>query len=413
MFVIWDALAKDFIKDIGSVNVRYFHSEEELRFEEHLLDAHRYKLYPFTGGFWGLREYSKIDNLEYHSCVWSKEAWFRERIFVQSVFPHVLLSDPEVVYYTPSAKKGEKDIQEPIKAGKFLQKYYGDILDQTKIKYWSDLHRETYAEAGELTWYKTPEELAYVYSLDSTFYSCMQGKEWPFKGHPVSVYGAGDIHCAAIVKNGRVFARALVWPAKNKVGRIYGDVALLRKALKDYGIKTESNQAHYDDFEGARLISRFGAGGVVLPYIDGKVCGVKPSYSGLTITTLSDPDAEWCAHDSEGFVYRGTRCSHCDSLIDDQAEFVDPEGDKVVCEECVLAVAFWCTVTLKHYSYDSFSCVEINGRQLCYEACEGMVFKSDWSNVLFFNDESVTLTDGRRVSASELQEIDREERQAA
>jgi hypothetical protein len=100
--------------------------------------------------------------------------------------------------------------------------------------------------------------------------------------HPVRIYGNSPDLMLAYVRSiddpDRFSARALVWPEKKLVGRIYGDQTRIIKALKDAGYDTTKSFFSYNDLIGARINYVEDDGDedkAVCPYIDGsqKVSG--------------------------------------------------------------------------------------------------------------------------------------------
>lgn len=210
--------------------------------------------------------------------VWHYEDWYRLRLEDLGHYPTINESNTELIDYFPDIKKAEKGITQSTKPGKYLKTFFGDILSEKQIKYFSDLHKESYKQV-EVEWATTPDEIEDVYSLSAGFSSCMQypRSHWSHGIHPTRAYGAGDLSIAYIKRGRTLLARALVWREKKKVGRVYGDVALLKAGLKSAGIETESDSNYYDTMEGAKLLYIPAPGksnAAVLPYVDGERAGV-------------------------------------------------------------------------------------------------------------------------------------------
>jgi hypothetical protein len=225
---------------------------------------------------WKKRELQKFSNGQYQPCVWQDEKWYtdaKEKVF-DKFFPHISLTNTSVIAFTETPEKGMQDIQTPIKPGKFLQRFFGKVLSADEITEWANRHTEEWAKGPQLKLASTPEEITAVYEMNSGFTSCMQKPVNHFEPliNPTRVYANGDLKLGYITdKSGKLLARALVWPEKKKVGRIYGDDYRFRAAVKEtLGFETKSNNGTYDTFAGAKLERIEYENGFVVPYIDGQ-----------------------------------------------------------------------------------------------------------------------------------------------
>jgi len=287
----------------------------------------------------------------YKNPVWFGASWYVERFEDIKTFAHVDPENPEMILFFENREKLSKGRTTAIKPGKFLKKFFSDVLSEDDILKWTDKHKEQYVDVAGLSWARTPEEISAVYQMDATFGSCMQHKMTPVPGrnyntggwpldlpvHPTAVYGAGDLSLAYLHKGNRLLGRALVWEEKGLVGRVYGDIVGIRSALKKYGISTDSDQYNYDTFEGARLLKVEypwpepdndnghifrGQPRVVAPYIDGKVDGLAPSDCGeyfiITDQQYADEDGynpanptDFKATEPGGYVLGSCKCAKC------------------------------------------------------------------------------------------------------
>lgn len=286
----------------------------------------------------------------YTPPAWHAESWYRERFEDIKAFAHVSDIAPENILFFESKAKLSKGRTTPIKPGKFLKKYFADVLNEQDILKWTEKHKEQFVDGSELHWAETGEEIAAVYSMSATFNSCMQHKFPAKEGdrnsghfprdlpvHPTYVYGAGDLSLAYLHKGDRLVGRALVWKEKGLVGRVYGDIVSVRSALKRAGIHTTSDQTDYDTFEGARLLhvpfpyAEDDNGKydhvykeqprIVVPYIDGKVEGLVFSEDKkYLILTDQEWDEDWThcenpatfkASDAGGYAYGSCECKMC------------------------------------------------------------------------------------------------------
>src|SRR4051812_29879093 len=73
--------------------------------------------------------------------VWINETWFRNDFRDNGAtryhYLHVSANDPKLLAYTADADKGRRNIQTPIKPGKYLAKYFSKVLSAKQIKYYA------------------------------------------------------------------------------------------------------------------------------------------------------------------------------------------------------------------------------------------------------------------------------------
>lgn len=270
---------------------------------------------------WKQREMDRFKKGEYHLPVWYDEKWFqdaKERVFDKH-YPHVSMKDPEHIAFTDTPEKGMQDVQTKIKPGRFLERFFGEVLTADEIKHWSGKHVEEWSKGPELKIASTPDEIEAVYRMTSGFTSCMQKPVTLFQPliNPTRVYGAGDIKLVYITdkKGTKLLARALCWPEKKKVGRVYGDGPRLRAAIEAVlGFKTQSNNDLYDTFAGARLLKIQYEGGYIVPYLDARgtnECYVEDVGDYLVITKGKGMGAT----SQHGYVGTGKTCAQCGNYI--------------------------------------------------------------------------------------------------
>jgi len=202
-------------------------------------------------------------------------------------FPHTSLEDPTMVAYTPSYEYGIRDRQVRLKVGRYLQKYYGEVLSEEQIR---TLANE--AKGYEVQWAKSVEDIREVYRVGPS--SCMSGG-WRDEGisgdvTPIDVY-AGEFSLGYYKNSaGKIIARGLVHEPTKTWVRTYGDEGTtLAEAFNALGY------THSHDWVGAKLnvvIDRDGR--TLLPYLDGDAKGVKRVGSKWEICESGDDYEYWC-----------------------------------------------------------------------------------------------------------------------
>lgn len=274
-------------------------------------------------------------------------SWFpRSHIALSKHFAHVAKSDPSKIAFVEDDAKGRADRITVMKPGRFLTKFFSDVLTPEEI---GDLANRFIARSkpGTLHFAKTADEIERVYLEGPS--SCMahDASDYQSSEHPVRVYAAGDLQVAYIVR-GDITARAVVWPEKKIYGRIYGDADRLRPALEKEGY-TEGY------LTGARLLRIEDDGYLICPYLDGD-CTVRDEGDYLVIGGDIDADStsgliedyriscECCGdrinphRDDYSYVQvdrwgnQEVYCSHCEenrTVYCEHEEITVPEDDAV------------------------------------------------------------------------------------
>ncbi len=205
---------------------------------------------------WELREEARFALGDYQAVPWAHDL-----PAITGHYAHLSSDKPGLIAYTQTPAKGEADRQTQIRPGRYLTQYYPD-LSAKEVRRLSN----GVAKPATLAFAHTADDIEKVY-LDGP-QSCMSRPAGSFASpcHPVRVYGDSDLALAyAMPPSGSPTARALVWIAKKRFGRIYGDEDLLERLLAGAGFERA-------DFSGAR-IRRIAADPddseqVVMPYID-------------------------------------------------------------------------------------------------------------------------------------------------
>lgn len=312
----------------------------------------------------------------YRHPVWTKESFWRNRsaALIQH-YAHAAKKDPSSIAFTESDDKGMRDVQTVMKAGRYLKRFFGDVLTDKQIAFYAEWQRagnrppSDFTKTLKLEFATTPEAIVAAYAEGPG--SCMRGYE------AVQVYGAGDLAIACLVRPGpprdgerRVLARALVWPAKKVVGRIYpneGDYSdfsgpeesedvrneLLNRLLAD-GYRSTYSEG-WDLFDGAKLLAISAGGGeYVMPYIDGTCIDFHGSH--FTMSENGDISAESTCGTIE-FEDGGCVCGSCGDSFDEEdmtsvyTEVTSegyPRSALNFCSTCVEDDTFYCSAT-EHY----------------------------------------------------------------
>lgn len=280
---------------------------------------------------------------------WAKHKWFREN-FIRWVELMPAPSETKQGYlaYYQSPAKRVRDIRTPIKAGRWLNKYFGDILSQDEIQKYG-LEWEAAFGPIDVVITQDSDEIQAVYQA-AHLGSCMwfPDEDWAGSCHPARVYGGNlDLGIAYIGTKDTPVARCLVWPAKKiYFDKMYGDDYRLRNALRQAGFSAGDT----DEFEGARLLRIPYNNGFVLPYVD--VCeNVEDNGTHLILDrygSIGCKDSDYTeglsvgTNDEEDQPY--AECYRCDGDIweEDNATYIYGHGN--CCPHCISNYHFLCEV---------------------------------------------------------------------
>ena len=273
---------------------------------------------------WECREWSRFIDGHYQHVPWRGEAW-TIKPETDKHFVHVSRHDPQLVAYTASPEHGEQDRQTRVAPGRYLSRFYGDVLTQKDIQYWCGRFK---AENGpmELKFATTPDAIVKVYLQGPD--SCMAKPTDAYASdpvHPCYVYGAGDLAVAYVGSGEKVSARCICWPEKKVFGRIYGDVSLLQAKLGAEGYSRGGSR----DFDGARLLRVEADTGLVCPYLDVAGC-VDDDGEYLRISCIG----QLVANSTEGTISAGAWCPHCaEHYQDEDGRWVENAAERW-CPDC-------------------------------------------------------------------------------
>ena len=125
--------------------------------------------------------------------VWYQQEWWRKAWQIrQFQYVHVSEKDRTLIAYTQDADKGRRNIQTPIKPGKYLTKYFSEVLTAKQIAFFAAWQTTGVAgsrgyDKAPLMFARTADEIEAVYMAGPD--SCMSGGAGEYKGpcHPVRV----------------------------------------------------------------------------------------------------------------------------------------------------------------------------------------------------------------------------------
>lgn len=314
-------------------------------------------------GSWQERERGRFADGSYLPLPWVDLPWFT-RPETALHFAHISTEDGAKIAYTDDAVKGQSDRQTRIKPGKYLARFYADVLSTEEIARLSAEYSKAY-ETNELRFASTADDWERVYTDGPS--SCMSyaAHRYSSPSHPVRVYAGPDLQLAYLEREGRITARAIVWPSKNLFSRIYGDETRLADLLDDAGYKKGS-------LRGARLIRKETDNGFVMPYVD-----YISSASDDGEFIVLDDGGDITTDNTNGLSEEGERCSNCECHVSrDDGRCTD---DGFYCDDCYSEAYSYCEYYEEDYPSDGFREVRVR------RGSSGRWVTQHWSESAFDN----------------------------
>ncbi len=332
---------------------------------------------------WRQRERHKLAIGDYKPLPWFDQIWFVDHPIHRDHIAHMSIEKPGKIAYTQTPEKGISDTQTPINPGRYLTKFYSDVLSESAIR--------TYATSMSVDSAETEIELIYGSDEIGEAYktgpsSCMGGKDDNFfscKTQPAKVYGAGDLALAIIRDgDGRIMSRCVSWPSKSIYASVYGDDCAWDKKLRDglnvMGINPYST---YGDFNGAKLLRiESHSGSYVMPYLD---IGSNVSESDCGEFFIIDSCGNICAENVNGLSGDSIVCQACDSTCPED-EYTYIEGYGIACYEC----SSYCESCEEYCLSENMNSVDNGHKYVCdsclsdYPGCDGCGERFHLDNII-------------------------------
>lgn len=384
---------------------------------------------------WIRREQSR--ELTRKPPIWSRESFWQTSAVWHLQYPYISETNPRLIAFTENRDKGRRDIQTKISPGRYLNKYFSNVLTPKQIAFYAAWHLNGHrdviyndAKRFTLSFATTPQEIVHVYMTGP--YSCMDGRNFTDKNNPVRVYGAGDLAVAYLTdtESDKIRARALVWPDKKVCGRIYPTrevwstdgfssaedsedcATALISRLRAEGYVTD--QEGERDFHGARLLKKRNRNDVwMMPYLDHDY-KVQDSGEFWTMQEcgIDAQNTDGTLADDEDEPYATCEC--CDEPIDSEHDTrtvytgthvygggIRPISEETWCESCQDEHSFYCegiNETLANAVEHHY----INDQAYCNDYVRLHCFYCDHEEAYVFNDDEkpVEMDNGETWSTS-------------
>lgn len=319
-------------------------------------------------------------------------------------FPHVSVNEPSMVAYTQTRDKGQRDIQTPIKVGRYLQQFYGDVLTESQIRMMANG-----VKPHELHWATTAADMEHVY-VNSGIHSCMSDSFSHFgNAHPVHVYDFEGQFKLGYLKDklfhDRIVARGFVHEPSKTWVRVYGNESdSLRDTFNELGYERANGwvdayvaAVKNDDNE------------YVMPYIDGENHHVTSDrLNGKSCFRIGNYGDHY-AHNTHGYLEEpDTRdCGCCGGRVHEDEVHYSEYHETYIGECCISDYRYAFTSRRNQDWVIADSCVLNESNDEYYEqdyACEVLCETSDGS--WYDMDDVVELDNGDYVYVDQAVEID-------
>jgi len=239
-------------------------------------------------------------------------------------FVHVCQSNPDLLSYTQSDEKGMSNRQTPVKVGRYLAKFFSDVLSAEEIKTHAQAHKVKFGKR-ELLFATEEDDIYNVYMNGPE--SCMSHADdcYSSEVHPVRMYAHSNLAIAHILNScGRVAARVAVNMDTKKYTAVYGDSVLVN-ILEESGFSRGG-------LRGGRLQKYEQDGNFIVPYLDGHdMCiGVHDDYLEIV------GDGDMCCDSTDGLVHNSNRvtCDMCSDYMQDIDAVYVTRCDIYICPVC-------------------------------------------------------------------------------
>jgi hypothetical protein len=327
-------------------------------------------------------------------------------------YAHVSTTDGAMVAFTENDAKGVADRQTRMKPGKYLTKFFGDVLTADQIR---DLATKFSAEYApqKLQFAADADTIEHVYTHGPS--SCMSYNSADFQSecHPVRVYGDSDLQVAHIAPQAdRITARAICWPAKKLYGRVYGDEHRIVPLLKEAGYTAGSMRGarvrliqHDDDSDYIVMpyVDGVGAGEIDGDYVrlgSGDIC-TQPT-CGLSRTS-PEHRCEMCERgmtDDDAYTCEGVDGYICPGCEDTETVMCDRTGYRILSDDSV-DMANGETWSQRAFARHGFTC-PVNDTN--HPRSEGVEMKDGdtWSQAAFDDGGFVCAGNGKNYSRAVL-----------
>lgn len=286
---------------------------------------------------WERRELARFTTGEYTLVPWSGQSWWYGPQQDLRHFTHLSRSQPGLLAYSFSAEHGVADRQTRCKPGRYLKRYYGEVVSPQDI---SKMSAQLSALQGStLEFARTREDIRRVYENGPR--SCMSAHASEYRSssgsatliHPCEVYATPDVAVAYLrTPDGTIKCRTLTRTEPKQYTVVYGDGGGYSEVF--VGLLHAEGYTEDFGFHGVRLLripTAHRHPGWAGPYLDCRPHGVE--YVDDTYWRLVDTGEFRCESQYGMMLDSCPECAGCDRTLEPDYVYTAPDGS-TWCEGC-------------------------------------------------------------------------------
>jgi len=335
---------------------------------------------------WRAREKSRFESGQYKPLPWAGQEWFDSAHDRLEHFAHISEKSIGKISYTENAEKGVADRQcAAMAVGRYLQQFKDEYgLEESAIAgLVAEFEKAQGGDGRELRFATSAEEIERVYRNDPS--SCMAHSVSSYMSdqHPVRAYGDSDLSLAYILARDStcisdgVSARALVWKAESRHGRIYGDESRLKPLLQEAGF-------YRGKFDGAKIPAIPDGDSYLMPYID------DIARADLVGDNFILGSGDFDCQQTEGRTRDDDlrSCDCCgDGVREDEVNYVESSGEWV-CESCYDSSYFYCELSGRpHPNCERVTAYDSRGHRIAVSESVAQDVAQDYGDYFEFAGE--------------------------
>lgn len=322
---------------------------------------------------------------------WYKHSWFRDNVmrWIEH-FPAPSESTKGLLAYYQTPEKRARDIRTPIKPGKYLKKFFSDVLTDEEI-HEAALEWSTHFALREVKITQDADEIVQIYR-GAYLGSCMHFGQggWSGSCHPARVYAGPDLGIAYIGPIDNIDARCLVWPEKKiYFAKWYGDGPRLEAALIDAGYK----EGYATDFHSARIQRIEYGRGFVVPYVD---VADEAEDNGTYLVLSYSGDVNLRNTNGLSYDEDDTECDDCARDYNSSDEGYVTASGRNICDRCYKRNYFTCEGTNEVYNNDHL--VWMDGETYCSSYANEHFTYCEYEDEYVKNEDIVETVEDESVS---------------
>jgi hypothetical protein len=350
------------------------------------IPGRRFQPRPISNDAWREREAGRFADGTYRPLPWVALPWFDGSDAALNHYAHPSTERDGYVAFTEDAVKGAADRQTRMLPGRYLTRYFVDVLTGDQIRDLAARFGAECGDGGDVKFATTEDEFERVYVNGP--HSCMAHPASSFHGHmhPVRVYVAGDLQLAYLERDGDITARCLVWPERKVYGRVYGDEERLTYHLENLGY----SEGSLDRARVQKVRNRKGSG-FIMPYIDGSF---RVTDEGDEKFFRIDQRGEIECTETNGLTEGGWVCPRCDEAADSDYSSYVYDRHESWCSDCVDENTFHCEGYGETYSHDAGPVILHDGTVWSDNYFAGHGATCEATDAHYRDDETVILHDG-------------------